>query len=928
MRSAVLKRHRVATQTPKSYHINEQIYANPEAYSAKIPNQSGFINSLQDYAVGKANYCKGENPGRPIVNMVFHGMWGWVFGKLLNSYHQHSDNFYIVPSVLPIPGCNVYQFWRPASKYAQNRFSSQDDNSDFYEKGVYMVHDSPYDKVRANMEYRLRTIDRYSTILCTSKEQQDFYMQKVASPEKVAYIPLGVFDDKKNQKIDYNQNGKIRIGFIARIYNDGIKGESNLVEIARSLHPDRFEFVIQSPNGQALANTIRRMGFAVNLGGDIDVHVITSKAEGTPLPLIESLYNGIYVLSTPVGESPVLLPPDQVCTSKNDFVRKLIQVESDRSILCTALSAGPDRVNDRTVESFVLQSQKLWDSIITGKPIVRAMPPPVNTKAMVEPYNQVKKQPINEKKVPFIPVDASNQKGLTYVISFRNDPGSTRLQNLTTHLQILNEVKTQIPMNVFVIEQDSKPGVISSRKDISYQFIYNPGTFNKSWSYNCAYRLNKSSKHFIFADCDCLLEKGDMIDFLKKYLESYHVHHDLVSPYNPNTFDFLSEDATIQIRSNPEKLASMKGKKKPQPLPVSGGIFAISNDVFLKTKGFDESFIGWGAEDNAFDCTCKHLNIRTLVLGYTGFHLWHQQNRIGNAYYDMHHKNEKRWQSQYMSKKAFNSHFPSVDFSTRGNINKYREYNIGIVTNSQSDELYNLSKPLYDKFGYPLYNVSGKTGLYSMDFMNHVITNEAKYPFDYMIYIDEDCFITDFNEVLNILNHMVENGYDACGMPDGGVISHRFHNPISPNLFFSIFNMKKIRSMYNKKEAYSSAYGKDLDVHIPHHLLKKNIDESLEKYKILIAPGYKPFGVIYDNFEPYYKLYFWMLRKGMRILYLDGGDANDSDPSFDIYTTELKSHNQKPFAYHSWFAREYTKNQMHNKRISVLAGICYNISKA
>ena len=257
-----------------------------------------------------------------------------------------------------------------------------------------------------------------------------------------------------------------------------------------------------------------------------------------------------------------------------------------------------------------------------------------------------------------------------------------------------------------------------------------------------------------------------------------------------------------------------------------------------------------------------------------------------------------------------------------GNINKNKK--IAIVSNSANMELYNMSKIFYQNLGYEIVRVSGENGLYTFPFLDLVIRDPNRYNFDWMIYIDEDCFITDPKLMIDTLNYMIENEYDCCGMPDGGVISHRFHNPVSINLFFIIINLKKIRENYNYEIVNNTVYDESLFKYAPLSLIKHNI-EYKQKYDILIEKGYSPFGVIYDNFEPYYRLFFWMLNNNMKILYLDGDDANDIDSNIDIYTTSLKNHDNKIFAYHSWFARSFN-NQMHNNRIKNLYKYCLSIA--
>lgn len=236
----------------------------------------------------------------------------------------------------------------------------------------------------------------------------------------------------------------------------------------------------------------------------------------------------------------------------------------------------------------------------------------------------------------------------------------------------------------------------------------------------------------------------------------------------------------------------------------------------------------------------------------------------------------------------------------------YDKSRIKIVSNSKYDDLYNHSKSFYNDLEFEKICISGKTGMYGMSFFDHVI--RTRDDIDWMIYIDEDCFITDTEAMLDLLYYQIEKGYGFCGMPDGGVISHRFHNPISVNAFFTIINIRDIKEKYRKVSNVQSHYDKDLNRHIPHHLIKNNMPYD-EKFERTIEKGYKPYGVSYDNFEPYYNLFFWMLRNGKKPLYLDAYDS-----PIDDVTTVLKNHEGRDFAYHTWFAR-FWRDKKHKARI-------------
>jgi len=227
--------------------------------------------------------------------------------------------------------------------------------------------------------------------------------------------------------------------------------------------------------------------------------------------------------------------------------------------------------------------------------------------------------------------------------------------------------------------------------------------------------------------------------------------------------------------------------------------------------------------------------------------------------------------------------------------------NIKIVTNYQNEELYKISKSFYEKLDFEKIGVNGSNGFYSFNFLNYMISNKDFFDIDLMIYIDEDCFIVDKTALLNLVNYVVENNVDCVGMPDGGVIEHRTHNPVSINQFFCILNLKKIREKYDINEVNNSKYIDELKKYTPHNILKSEIS------------------ICYDNFEPYYKLFFWMLKNDFKFQYLDAYSF-----SGDMTTTILKNHCGVDFAYHTWYAREW-KTPKHNERIKKIINICKKI---
>jgi hypothetical protein len=74
--------------------------------------------------------------------------------------------------------------------------------------------------------------------------------------------------------------------------------------------------------------------------------------------------------------------------------------------------------------------------------------------------------------------------------------------------------------------------------------------------------------------------------------------------------------------------------------------------------------------------------------------------------------------------------------------------------------------------------------------LNYFLSNKN---FDYVIYIDEDCFITDFYSLVNEFMNFTESGCVLAGPQDGGVFCHRNHSRLMINTFLSFWNIKLLR---------------------------------------------------------------------------------------------------------------------------------------
>ena len=240
-----------------------------------------------------------------------------------------------------------------------------------------------------------------------------------------------------------------------------------------------------------------------------------------------------------------------------------------------------------------------------------------------------------------------------------------------------------------------------------------------------------------------------------------------------------------------------------------------------------------------------------------------------------------------------------------------------IISNSQHIDLYEESKSFYSDLDYPLIRVPGNNGFYSFKFINNLILNEEKYPYEWVALIDEDCFITDTEAMMSLVKYQMDNGYHMSGMPDGGLIPLREFNPVGINTFFTVLDLNSIRRKYNESEVKRTKYKRELDKFIPHDLL--NLPYFSDKITYLNQPC-DPF-----NFEPYYKIYFWLLENGFKMKYLY---SELWKPLSDHLTNVLYNHENKPFAYHTWRSRFWKSDPKNRKRMSRVIEHCKIISTA
>jgi hypothetical protein len=216
-----------------------------------------------------------------------------------------------------------------------------------------------------------------------------------------------------------------------------------------------------------------------------------------------------------------------------------------------------------------------------------------------------------------------------------------------------------------------------------------------------------------------------------------------------------------------------------------------------------------------------------------------------------------------------------------------REPKILFITTSLGTKWESYSQALI-KLGYPSQKrklVDGTVQWWSLKFLGPALEEDS----DYTVYIDEDCFLYDPVQLDGLISYLDKNDdVVIAGVPDGGHY-YRAHNPCACNLFFLVFKTRDIRQLLTDHPDWMGCKFKDV--------FKKAADldiTSLDESRIQ-----------YDDFEPYYGLFWAILESGKKIRYLE----NRLDPhllSTDVYF----SGGSTPLARHMWYLRSWNMSEL------------------
>jgi tetratricopeptide (TPR) repeat protein len=204
---------------------------------------------------------------------------------------------------------------------------------------------------------------------------------------------------------------------------------------------------------------------------------------------------------------------------------------------------------------------------------------------------------------------------------------------------------------------------------------------------------------------------------------------------------------------------------------------------------------------------------------------------------------------------------------------------LAVATRSMNDFLYEASGALLG-LGCPRHRL---TGTDNFGYFRELLRLDA----DWVINLDEDAFVLSPDRLLGLVRVMEEGGYAACGMPDGGVVPIRRHNPAACNAFFNVFDLRRVRRDWRDWGRVEAATPRP-------------------EYEGRVAAFARRTPFAFDHFERYYGPFFALHDAGERILFLDAEEWPDG------LSTLLKDAAGAPLLIHCWYARYWATS--HNTR--------------
>lgn len=210
---------------------------------------------------------------------------------------------------------------------------------------------------------------------------------------------------------------------------------------------------------------------------------------------------------------------------------------------------------------------------------------------------------------------------LTAIVPFRADAAGERVAAASAVLRHLHAADIEVILVEHAGEADARLRVPNG---VERLLVPDTGAFSKALACNAAASVAPGNV-LACVDADTLVPIQALLRCARHALERSEV----VRPFG--RLIELDANETARLCATGELPAVVPGpaddRRGGEHIPLCGGIVVLPTERYWAAGGMDESFVGWGGEDDAFSSALVRTGSTIRVLrNETAFHLWHERS--------------------------------------------------------------------------------------------------------------------------------------------------------------------------------------------------------------------------------------------------------------------------------------------------------------
>lgn len=162
----------------------------------------------------------------------------------------------------------------------------------------------------------------------------------------------------------------------------------------------------------------------------------------------------------------------------------------------------------------------------------------------------------------------------------------------------------------------------SDQLDI-YEGYHKDGPFNRSLGLNIAAELAGNWHVAVFIDSDAYIDQEQLTKAIRLAVDTQKMvlPFDKVVEINElTTMTQILPTGKLLFEPTPEQI----DRVRTEPTVTQSLFVVVPRNIYEQIGGFDEGFVGWGGEDNAFYKAAEIVGGEVLRVPGNVYHLWHQ----------------------------------------------------------------------------------------------------------------------------------------------------------------------------------------------------------------------------------------------------------------------------------------------------------------